>query len=314
MAKQIIIDTDTGVDDALGIILALNSPELSVEAITTVAGNVEVEKCTRNIFLILELLQVNRALVVAQGEKKPLRKALFTAPEVHGSDGLGNITKEYPRPKVTLSPFKAFGVIINLAKKYPKQLTIVALGPMTNLAKAIRKDSRAMKQVKEIIAMGGAFRVFGNTGPLAEFNMFVDPDAAQIVLHAGIPLTLVPLDVTQQLALTREDVLTHLRKKKNPKMEFISKATKFYMKYHQKTEGWYGGYLHDPLAISVAIRPEILRCVNAHVDVEIEGTFTRGMTVAKLRKEEEERPSNARIAVDVDKKRFWHLFHSRVWS
>jgi inosine-uridine nucleoside N-ribohydrolase len=312
--KRIIIDTDTGVDDALAIILALKSPELKVEAITTVAGNVEVEKCTRNCLLLLDLLQPERMPIVAQGAKKPLVRGLFTAPEVHGDDGLGNVASRYPTPQHRATGRNAVDVIIDIVKGHPQRVTIVAIGPLTNIALALAKDFRTMRNVREIIVMGGAFGVAGNTGPVAEFNTYVDPEAARCVLDSALPTTLVPLDVTQKAVLQRSDVVRLARKGSNGIGLFIERITKKYMQYHKKTEGFLGGYLHDPLAVAVAVRKSLVRCRELHVEVETQGDITRGMTVAELRPACEKRPPNARVAYELRTPEFLDLFESRVWS
>jgi purine nucleosidase len=312
--KLIIIDTDTGVDDALAIILALRSPELRVEAITTVAGNVEVEKCTRNCLLLLDLLQPKRFPVVAQGATKPLVRRLVTAPEVHGDDGIGDIAWRYPTPEQPTTNKNATEVILALLQKYPHQIAIVAIGPLTNIAHALKRDFKTMKKAREIIIMGGAFAVPGNTGPVAEFNMYVDPEAAERVFHSGIPITLIPLDVTEQVVLQRPDVLRLAHKGSNRIGLFIDRMTKTYMKYHKTTEGFSGGYLHDPLAVGVAADRRFVRSRDVHVEVETHGEITRGMTVAELRPRNNQRQPNARMAFEVKHNEFVRFFKSRVWS
>jgi purine nucleosidase len=312
--KRIIIDTDTGVDDALAIILALRSSELRVEAITTVAGNAEVEKCTRNCFLLLDLIQPKRFPVVAQGAKRPLVRRLVTAPEVHGDDGLGDIALRYPTPKKGTTNKDATEIILALLQKHPRQITIVAIGPLTNIAHALKRDFKTMKKTREIVIMGGAFEVAGNTGPVAEFNMYVDPEAADRVLRSGIPITLIPLDVTQQVVLRRPDVVRLAHKGSNGIGRFIERMTKKYMQYHKTTEAFSGGYLHDPLAVGVAVDRRFVRCRDVHVEVETHGELTRGMTVAELRPRNNQRQPNARMAFEVKHNEFVRFFKSRVWS
>ncbi|MGH2567917.1 MAG: nucleoside hydrolase, partial [Bacteroidota bacterium] len=162
MPRPVLIDTDAGVDDALAIIFAVRSPELSVKAITTVAGNARVEQCTRNVFYLLHLLGMTNDIPVSQGAAKPLRKRLVTAPEVHGRDGFGNT---HPRHQnVRLLSQRAYDVIISAAEIYGKRLTIIALGPLTNIARAQKKNPAALRKIGAIVSMGGAFRVPGNTG------------------------------------------------------------------------------------------------------------------------------------------------------
>lgn len=310
--KRIIIDTDAGVDDALAIILALRSPELSVEAITTVAGNVEVEKCTRNCLLLLELLEPKRPPIVAQGAEKPLVEALVTAPEVHGDDGLGNIASQYSCSRYQAEDTRAADVILGLVRKYPRELTIVAIGPLTNVAIAVEKGPEVMKNVREIIAMGGAFRVPGNTGPHAEFNMYVDPHAAQRVLDARLPLTLLPLDVTEQAILHRPEVSSARNRGDRRIGNFIAEMTHAYMRYHEETVGFLGGYLHDPLAIGVAIRGDFVQCRNLKIAVKTTEDSQRGKTVVVPRRSEKKWQPNARVAQTVKKKEFLDFFRSRV--
>lgn len=312
--KRIIIDTDAGVDDALAIILALKSPELRVEAITTVAGNAEVDKCTRNCLLILDVLNRDRSPIVAKGAKRPLAGDLVTEPRVHGKDGLGGITREYPTPKHRPAKGHAVERILRLVEKYPEQITLVTIGPLTNVALALQEEPKTLKKVKEIIAMGGAFRVPGNQGPVAEFNMYVDPDAARCVFHSRIPITLLPLDVTQQGVLLRSDVVRLAHKGRHGLGSFIQRMTKRYMEYHEETEGFLGGYLHDPLAVAVAVKRDLVRYHDLYVEVESRGKITRGMTVAEVRPGREKRPPNVRVGYRLRRKEFLEFFQSRVWS
>lgn len=311
MARPVLIDTDAGVDDALALILALRSPELDVKAISTVAGNVEVEQCTRNVFYLLRLLNENK-IPVAQGASKPLAKRLVTAPEVHGEDGLGNT-----RPHVTIPRSMsrdAVGMILSLSKQYGKRLTIIALGPLTNIARALNKDPRSLHNIGRLITMGGAFHVPGNTGPVAEFNYFVDPDAAHSVLNSGLPITVVPLDVTQQVVLMRRELEYRAKRRANSVARAILRFTKFYMQYHRKTENFYGGYLHDPLAVTAAIEPGIVQTRKAHVVVERQGEWTRGMTIANTQHRPARGESSVEVAFKLDRERFLKLFHERVWK
>ncbi|MFQ5778856.1 MAG: nucleoside hydrolase, partial [Terriglobia bacterium] len=204
--KPIALDVDTGVDDALALMLALRSPELRLEAVTTVAGNCPVHFATRNTRLVLDVAQAPAELPVAQGAACPLARKLTTAGEVHGSDGLGNVTGVYPAPKHPLAAQDAPALLLETIKRLGAELTLVATGPMTNLEQAVRRDREAFRRVGEIVQMGGALRVPGNTSETAEFNLYVDPEAAAAVLATGVPLRLVPLDVTQQAVLLRQEV------------------------------------------------------------------------------------------------------------
>jgi purine nucleosidase/pyrimidine-specific ribonucleoside hydrolase len=307
---NIIIDTDTGVDDALAIILALKSPELNVCAITTVAGNVEVDKCTTNVFRILDFLKPSSVPIVAQGSKKPLKHSLFTAPEVHGTDGLGNVTTPIKKIKTP----DAVDTILSLSRKFGNELTIVAIGPLTNLARCLRKDAKTFKRIKCIVSMGGAIKVPGNTGLAAEFNYYVDPLAAHLVLNSGISVTVVPLDVTEQVRCTHSQFENFSRKTGSELGKWIVQFTDFYMKYHLHTENFYGGYLHDPIALASVIDPTIFTTRKIHLDVEYSGMSTRGMIVADFRKPVNTGKPFVKLAVGINKKQFLKLFHKRIWK
>lgn len=312
MTKPVLIDTDTGVDDALALILALRSPELSVKAITTVAGNVEVPKCTRNVFRVLEWLKVTETPLVAQGAARPLRRKLITAPEVHGRDGLGNISSgKKGKQKTSRTAVKT---ILDACNQWGKKLTIIAIGPLTNLAQAWKKDSKSLAKVGSIVSMGGAFRVPGNTGPVAEFNYFVDPDAAHVLLNTGLPITIVPLDLTHQIVLMRGEMEHRAKRRPSRLASTILHFTKFYMRYHRKTDGFYGAYLHDPIAVAVAIDPTLVRTRSVHIDVETEGRYTRGMTVADFRKTPHHSKRLVDVALTINRERFLKLFHERLWK
>ena len=312
MARPVLIDTDAGVDDALALILALRSPEISVKAITTVAGNVEVGKCTRNVFTILDELQTPDPPPVAQGAARPLRRPVFTAPEVHGSDGLGDMRGR--KAKSRRPNPHAWKVIRDCCLQYSGRLTIVALGPLTNLATVLRKDPRALRSVKRIVSMGGAFRVPGNTGPVAEFNYFVDPDAADALLGSGVRMTVVPLDVTERVVLMRKELELRARRRANRASRFILGFTKKYMRFHDRTEGFYGAYLHDPIAVTVAVLPAIVETRRTAVRVETKGELTRGMSVAVGGLKSSAGHPLVDVATDLDGETFLRFFHSRLWK
>lgn len=312
MLRPVILDTDAGVDDALSIILALRSPEISVRAITTVAGNVEVEKCTRNVALLLNLLQPRDRPTVARGAAKPLKRNLVTAPEVHGKDGLGNVaSRRRIAPVITKS---AVAVMGELCDSLGQKLTIIALGPLTNLALLLKKKPRALRKVGRIVSMGGAFHVPGNTGPVAEFNYYVDPDAAQLLMNSGLPITVIPLDVTEQVVLMRREVEYRAKRRASAVARFVLSATKQYMRYHKRTEGFYGGYLHDPIAVAAAVFSSFVQTKKLHVEVETEGKLTRGMTIAESHRSGAPRKPEVHVATKIDRERFLRFFHERLWK
>lgn len=313
MPKIVLIDTDCGVDDALALIFAFRSPELSVKAITTVAGNVGVRKCTLNVRRILTLLQLRDAPLIAQGASKPLRRPLFPAPEVHGADGFGNVGGRFNVGKVPVSA-SAPDLLLQMCQQYGRRLTIIALGPLTNLAIARKKNPSLFNRVGRIISMGGAFRVPGNTGPVAEFNYFVDPEAAHLILTSGLPVTVIPLDVTEQIAVMRSELEYRARRRANRIARSILQFTRFYMRYHQRTEGFNGGYLHDPMAVAAAIDPSLFQRKRLRVDIETTGRLTRGMTVSDMRRPPRQGRASIDVVFKIDRDRFLKLFHDRLWT
>lgn len=307
MRRRVILDVDTGVDDALAIMLAVRSPELEVLGITTVSGNVPVAQCTANTLLTLEVLGAPNVPVVS-GAAAPLAGRAFTAAEVHGTDGLGNVTARYPTPLPQVTQ-GAVEFLLEMIRRFPGELTLVATGPLTNVAVAIQRDREAMHGLHGITVMGGAIRVPGNVGPTTEFNFAVDPEAAEIVLGAGLPIRLVPLDVTEQVILSREAVENA---KGNGKLQaFIRDMTAATMAFHREHEGFDGMFLHDPLAVGVVADPSLVRAQPMAVAVERRGELTSGMAVADLRRRSRATPT-ASVCVEVEAARFLHIFTQRV--
>ena len=307
MRQRVILDVDTGVDDALAIILAVRSPELEVLGITTVSGNVPVLRCTANTLLVLEVLEAPDIPVVS-GAAAPLVKAAFTAAEVHGEDGLGNVTTRYPTPDRQATQ-GAVEFLLEMIRRFPGQLTLVATAPLTNVAMAIREDREGMRGLHGITVMGGAIRVPGNVGPTTEFNFAVDPEAAAIVLSAGLPIRLVPLDVTEQVVLSRGTV--EEAKGSGKVQAFIHDITAATMAFHRTHEGFDGMFLHDPLAVGVVVDPSLVRAQPMAVVVEQQGGLTAGMAVADLRRRSRA-PQTAAVCTEVESARFLHLFAQRV--
>ena len=319
--QRILIDTDPGVDDAFAIFLAMRSPELQVEAITTVCGNTPVVQATQNLLTILGVLDLDECPLIAQGEAQPLVRPLITAAHVHGNDGLGNVSQLrdidnnplYPPANASISSGSGVDLILEMAACYPDELTIIALGPLTNIAKAIRKDAAKMQRLQKIVLMGGAFEGYGNVTTTAEFNIFVDPHAAHEVFQFDVPIHIVPLDVTHQVILTGERLHAEVDKRDSPISRFLKDSTQACMEFYRQHVGFWGFHIHDALPIGMLTHPAYFESVDAYVQVETEGTLTNGMTVADLRRERQPSNPNAQVCVKVAAEAFLDDFFQRLW-
>lgn len=304
---RILLDTDPGIDDACAILLALASPELALEGLSVVHGNCSLQQGTRNALSLLELANAGH-IPVARGCELPLVQPSLLAPETHGDQGLGYA--QLPEPH--LRPLERHGVdfLIEQILSTPGEITLLAIGPLTNVALAIRKEPRIVPALKEIIIMGGALRHEGNTTALAEFNTYVDPHAAYIVYHAGIPTTLVPLDVTYQCILTRDDV-RRLQKIDSPITKFVAEATRFYMEFHDEYQKIDGCILNDPLALALTFAPELCTYQELHVDVDLSGGVSMGKTIADFYNYGK-KAANMNVALGVQARGFIELFLERI--
>jgi len=313
-SKRVILDTDTGVDDAMAIILALRSPELEVLAITTVAGNVGVTQCTKNVLRVLSLLDLKEYPLVSEGAAKPLAREPFPAGSVHGKDGLGELGDTYypelPTGLVVDRP--AVDLILDLIAGNPDEITLLATGPLTNVARAMQKDPWSMARVKEIIFMGGAVYVPGNIPPgAAEFNIFADPHAAEVVLGFPVPLIMVPLDVTHEVKLLRTVVEQEFGHSTAAVPRFLVDATRKYMQFYLSDQGHDGCYLHDPLAVGVAIDSSFVTTETMRIYVETAGKVTTGMTLSFRHPTQDPAKRdapNATVCTAVDATRFLRFF------
>ncbi|MBO0792005.1 MAG: nucleoside hydrolase, partial [Ktedonobacteraceae bacterium] len=297
---RIILDTDPGIDDALAFFLALASPEIQLEAITTVSGNVDVEQTTRNALTLLQLLD-RGDIPVARGSRYPIVRTPVEATEVHGANGLGNI--ELPPLKLQPIAQHAADLIIEKVHQYPGEITLVAIGPLTNLALALRKEPGLAQHVREVVIMGGAVRVPGNVTPCAEFNIFADPHAAHMVFHAGWPLRLVSLDVTQLVTFAREHIEEFTRSGGVVK-DCIRQVTSFYFERFAPFYGISTFQMHDPLCLATVFQPDLVTWEEAYVDVELHGTLTLGETVAYFNDYNRPDKPNMRVSSAVDAERF----------
>jgi purine nucleosidase len=306
MTERIIIDTDPGVDDAFAFLLALASPEIKLEALTTTQGNVTVEKATRNALAVLELGHAGH-IPVAQGSVLPLIQPLRASAAVHGESGIGN--SQLPAPQAKPIKGHAVDYLIERVLAEPNELSIFPIGPLTNIAMAIRKEPRFARAVKKLVIMGGAIQEGGNMTPLAEFNIYVDPHAASIVFHSGIPMTLIPLDVTLKCLLQQQHI-DRLIKINSPITRFIKDAMEVYLKASLEL-GQLGCALHDPLTLATIIAPELLTLNEYYVDVDISGGVSMGKTFADIFNITK-KPPNMHVAMDVRGEDFIELFLQRM--
>jgi purine nucleosidase len=301
--KPIIFDVDTGIDDAMAMAYALHSPELEVIGFTTCFGNVSVEDATRNTLVVLEKL--GKTVPVYSGANKPLvRKAKEFPKHVHGDDGLGNTFDKEPLAEAEKED--AVDFIINQVKKLPNELTIISVGPLTNLALAVKKAPEIVNLVKEVVIMGGAVYRAGNVTPYSEANIYADPDAADIVLSSGLPITLVGLDVTMQTLLPHSK-LADWRSEGTEAGEFMANMTEFYMGAYETFYPGIGGCaLHDPLAVGVAIDASFVKTEKVNVKVILEEE-EYGRTVGS----DDGEPKIA-VCVEVEADRFLEHFLKRI--
>ena len=307
MPKRIIFDTDPGIDDACAILLALASPELSLEGLSIVHGNCSLEQGTSNALSVLELAQASH-IPVARGCDLPLVQPSLLAPETHGNTGLGYAQLPEPRTRPIVQHGSDF--LIDKIMSSPGEISLVAIGPLTNVALAIRQEPRVVQAVRELIIMGGALRHEGNTTALAEFNTYVDPHAAHIVYHAGMPATLVPLDVTYQCILTPGDI-QKMQQVDSPVTKFVEDATRFYMEFHDEFQSIAGCVINDPLALALAFAPELCTYREMPVDVDISGGISMGKTIGDFYNYSK-KPANLKVALEVKSRQFIDLFVERI--
>ena len=322
MTCRLLIDTDPGIDDALAILLALASPEAHIEAVTVVAGNVPVDLATANARRILAVAAPTPMPPVIRGAEAPLKRTLITAGHVHGQDGLGNLDRfvepdgrlRYPEPPPVVETRSAAEAILETVDRWGPELTVVALGPLTNLAAAAALAARRLARAGRVVVMGGAVAVSGNVTPAAEFNFFVDPEAAAQVLEAGLAVELIPLDVTRRVVLAQAVLTERLRRCPDDRIaRFILDFTLHGFAFGASQEGG-GIVLHDPLAMAVALDPSLVTFEPMSVEVECEGKLTRGLSLADRRAlpSHRKRVPSCRVAMDVDADAVLRLFLERL--
>lgn len=323
MATPLILDVDTGVDDALAILYAIGSPEVDLVACTTVMGNVTVERSTSNTAAVLEL--VGRSGVeVAVGAARPLVQDHEPFPVVHGPDGLGEA--DLPPPSTRPSDRSAARAIVETAQRRPGEVLLVATGPLTNVALALADEPRLPELLGGFALMGGAYDRSGNTTPAAEANIWVDPEAAAVVFRAfaGAPERALPrcvgLDVTEDAKLSRrqlDDICAAAPA--SPLARFLQASVPFYIDFYARTRGFDGACMHDPLALAAAIDPTLCTWETTRVEIETDGRWTRGETVTDrhgIRRSPWpvgwEEDDNAVVALELDEPAFTGRFVDRL--
>jgi purine nucleosidase len=339
---RVIIDTDPGVDDALALLLAMRSPELKIEAITPVAGNVPLELTLPNALRMVEIAG-RTDIPVAAGARRPLMRRLVTAAYAHGENGLGGAV--FPEPTIKPVAESAAQVIQQIVRKYPGEVTLLPIGPLTNIATALNLDSELAGMVRGIVMMGGSLSG-GNITPAAEFNVYVDPEAARIVFQSGIPITMVGLDATRKTSLTEEHVRV-LEAAQNPVSQAAAKIGRNAINHNRERGFLVGPNMHDSLAVAAFLDSSLVTLKEYYVDVETTGELTAGETLGYSpsagdlkRKPGAEKQGNmnmsirgaaptlastrtspvlrdkfvpnAKVAVDVDSPRFFDLLIGRL--
>jgi len=271
---RVIIDTDPGVDDALALLLAMRSPELKIEAITPVAGNVPLDLTLPNALRMVEIAG-RTDIPVAAGARAPLMRRLVTATYAHGENGLGGAVFPEPTTKPVATP--AAEIIRQIVRKYPGEVTLITIGPLTNIATALNSDPELAGMVRALVMMGGSLSG-GNITPAAEFNVYVDPEAARIVFQSGLPITMVGLDVTRRTSLTDDHVRT-LEAAQNPVSQAAAKIGRNAINHNRERGYLVGPNMHDSLAVAGFLDPAILKLQDYYVDVETTGELTAGETM-----------------------------------
>ncbi len=267
MTERMIIDTDPGIDDAMAILYAIAAPDIELVGLTTIFGNVTVEIATRNALQLQALAGME--VPVAKGAGKPLRRDLAPPPDfIHGAQGFGEML--LPAPSRDADPRSAARFIADTVLAAPGEITLVPVGPLTNIALALREAPEIAQAVKKVVIMGGAFRTAGNVNQHAEANIWNDPDAAAEVFAADWPLTLIGLDVTQQVRCKDHD-LDPMRASSPECGPFLTEAAAFYFRFHERERGFTGCYLHDPAAVICATHPEWFETVEAPLSVTVDG-------------------------------------------
>ncbi|XP_015951459.1 uridine nucleosidase 1 [Arachis duranensis] len=276
--QKLIIDTDPGIDDSITIMMAFESPEVEIIGMTTIFGNVTTQGATHNALLLCELAG-HQNVPVAEGSPEPLKGGIpRVADSIHGSDGLGNMFLAPPKAK-KIDKF-ASEFLVEKVSEYPGQVSVLALGPLTNLALAIKRDSSFASKVKKIVVLGGSVLALGNVNPAAEANIYGDPEAADIVFTSGANIVVVGLNITTQIKFTDADLL-ELKESRGKYAHLLSNMCKFYRDWHVNSDGFYGIFLHDPVSFVALVQPNLFTYKKGVMRVETQG-ICEGHTIMDL--------------------------------
>lgn len=305
--RKVILDCDPGHDDAISIIIAASRlSHLEILGITTVAGNVEVEKNTTNALKVKDLIELD--VPVIQGAKRPLINKMEVATEIHGESGMDG--PSLPHPKSKAGSGHAVDFIIEQLSTVKGKVTLVPTGPLTNIALALLKAPEIKHKIEEVVLMGGG--TFGNWTPTAEFNIYVDAEAAKVVFESGVPVTMFGLDVTHQVIATKE-VQQRLAKVDNKVAKFVSELLVFFGDMYKDYFGFEGGPIHDACTTMYLLKPELFDFKHVNVAIETKGELTYGATSVDLLKVTGKIP-NTHFAYQVDQEAFWNLFEAVLES
>ena len=298
--RKIILDCDPGHDDAIAILLAAGNPNIELVGITTVAGNAEIEKTTTNALQVCEIAGVYD-IPVLQGAGQPLVRKRETAPDIHGDSGMDG--PKLPAPTRTIEEEHAVDFIIRELMESDGDITLVPTGPLTNIAMAMRREPAILSKIQEIVIMGGG--TFGNWTPAAEFNIYVDADAAKVVYESGVPITMMGLDLTHQ-ALATDEVCERIDKIENPAAKFVSELLVFFRKTYLEVFGFEHPPVHDVCCVAYCIDPSVVETKKLRVDVETRGELTYGMTLVDVHGVTGLEP-NVNVAMELDHAKFWDM-------
>ncbi len=304
--KRIIIDCDPGHDDMVAIMLACASPELEIAGITTVAGNQTGEKTLRNALRTLTLIR-RTEIPVCKGAEAPLMRPLTVAPEIHGVSGLDGA--DLPEPSVSASTESASSFIVRTVMASSKPITLVPTGPLTNVAIALLQEPRLASKLERIVLMGGAAND-SNITPAAEFNIYVDPEAARVVFRSGVPIVMVGLDVTNKSLISFPDI-DEMATWNGPVSRVVAPLLRYFAKACQSFFGFPGAPVHDALAVAHVVRPEVITTRHMNVEIEVDGEFTVGRTVADVYGISRREP-NADVALEVNLPLFKELVFGAI--